>query len=74
MRVIREEPPEFPHRFNTRRKNDVWTTDGATRSNNVTYGRCVDCGKEYLSPHDLYVECREHKRKVLTERAHNSLG
>ncbi len=68
-RVIHEQPPEFPHRFTTVKKHDVWTTGGATRSNNTTYGHCGDCGKQYLSPHDLYTECREHKRKALTERA-----
>jgi hypothetical protein len=58
MSVIREEPPKFPHRFTKVQKNNVWSMGGATAAGYVTYGHCVDCGKQYLGPHDLYTECR----------------
>ena len=67
-RLIHEEQPEFPHRFTVVKKNDVWTTGGATRGGHEVPGHCVHCGKEYLSPHDLYSSCREHKRKALEAR------
>lgn len=68
MKVIREEEPEYPHKFTVVKKNDVWTTGGSTRSGNTTYGHCIYCGKPYLGPHDLYTECREHRRRALSQQ------
>jgi len=61
MPVIREDPPEFPHDFEVGSRPGTWTTEGATRKGHVSYGRCRFCGKQYLSPHDLYTECRRRR-------------
>ena len=65
MSVIREEPPKFPHVFAKIQRADVMMQSGPSAKRHFTYTTCQHCGKQYLSPHDLYTECREHRRKEM---------